>query len=182
MIRISMMAALVTLSPLAPCAAQDKPAAREGKSASRPRAASRRSSEIRSHFLAGDQNNDRKLSLEEFVADYQGVFRRMDADRDGRVSLDEYLDFFCLPATGAKRAPRCVRGQKRAFQGADSNGDQWLSVEESLAQARKSFAALDKDGDRFASLGEVLSEPPSAPVRGVILRFELPGAGAPKPP
>ena len=108
-------------------------------------------------FLKNDRSGDSVLSLEEFldsskskeeIATNTKVFHDKDSDRDGQLSVDEYMT---APAEGR-------------FRGLDSDGDGALTVTEYAAAdeasgteafGQKLFEARDRNGDGKLDMDEL---------------------------
>jgi Ca2+-binding EF-hand superfamily protein len=104
-------------------------------------------------FRGRDTNRDGRLSLEEYLAGQKDgslerdVFRLLDANEDGALTFEEWRS----------NPPRAV------FRRADVDGDGRLSVKEfqavelpgaSAARAQRMLSALDRDGDGKLSVEE----------------------------
>jgi hypothetical protein len=77
------------------------------------------------------------VSAEKFVAKRVTKAMAADADKDGKVSSDEWM-----------KAHAASKGNPaRAFKKADANSDGFLTPDELKAVAQKRFAKLDKDHD-----------------------------------
>ena len=85
-----------------------------------------------------DANKDGAVSLEEFETARRRDFDRRDANRDGFLSRDEFIH---LRGADADMA----RLRERRFAQIDANRDGRISREEYLAHGRRQFAFLDRD-------------------------------------
>jgi Ca2+-binding EF-hand superfamily protein len=88
-----------------------------------------------------DRNGDNRLSLDEWPED-DATFRRIDANRNGWLSLDEFLGFDTAPATG------------RRFDELDRNRDGHVTIEEWGTDVQ-GFQAMDHDRSGLLTRYEV---------------------------
>src|SRR5262249_33376377 len=116
----------------------------------------------KAQFTFADADNNGYLDEKEAEESrfFRGVFKRMDADGDGKLYLKEVLAFFdAMDALRKAAAAGCAsmavsdRGQG-LFDLADLDKDGRLSVRE-LRQLARLLDTLDLDGDGALSLGEV---------------------------
>ena len=99
-----------------------------------------------------DRNQDAALSYSEFSIAMHLLFKKLDTDGDGKVSLEEF--------SAAKEAGKfsLKHGITMAFRfnEIDKDGDNAISREEFLADShlKPYFAIFDRDGDGFIRRGE----------------------------
>jgi Ca2+-binding EF-hand superfamily protein len=108
-----------------------------------------------------------------------GMFAEADADRDGRVSRDEFLRYFPKGGLSAAYMEYRFRARDRdgdgfltqweflthttrqeEFRGQDRNGDGKLSRDEFIWD-EEMFQRFDRNRDGFVSLSEYLNPPPA---------------------
>ena len=94
-------------------------------------------------FRELDRNGDNRLSVEEWPAS-DDTFRRVDADRNGWLSFDEFLGFETAPP----------QANHRRFEELDRNRDGRVTIEEWGTDAQ-GFQALDCDRSGLLSRDEV---------------------------
>ena len=117
-------------------------------------------------ITAHDRDGDGKVSLDEVIATRTDRLTGADADGDGRYSEAEYV------AEYEARLRRQYADQGRAYDPADTriagnleqaavrfalldrDRDGFLTLEEDLASARKTFAHNDTDGDGFVTAAD----------------------------
>lgn len=98
--------------------------------------------------------NIKKLFPEEKLASLSQTFTQLDSNQDGKIELDEYLDFALT-----KEKNRLTK----KFQAADTNKDGGVEFEEFVAvvepyfQILKKFHELDLDQNGLLSLEEALN-------------------------
>lgn len=99
-----------------------------------------------------DRNKDNALSYEEFSIAMNLLFKKLDTDGDGRVSLDEF--------SNAKNSVKLSLDQGITmafrFNEIDVNNDHYISREEFLSEhhLKPFFTVFDKDGDGYIRRGE----------------------------
>lgn len=96
-----------------------------------------------------DTNHDNVVTMAEFQAEAANRFKRMDTDKSGIVSKDEYRDYM-----RQRKEERKHNGFARMDQ--DANGmvtrDEYLAYKQQHAERR--FTRMDKDGDGVVSKEE----------------------------
>jgi len=85
-------------------------------------------------FPRMDANRDQKVSLEEYQVVFTEQFRRIDKDRDGLLTEKEF--------------------KHKAFPSADTNKDGRIDLEEHAAMRARQFKQLDKNSDTFLTPDE----------------------------
>jgi Ca2+-binding EF-hand superfamily protein len=95
----------------------------------------------RAAFAEADKNHDGQIDLEEFHARLVDVFFVMDRNKDGFLSLDEFMQ---LP-------------YPEGFKDADKNGDGRVSLPEFVALRFREFEDADTNHDGQLSLEEVVA-------------------------
>jgi len=99
---------------------------------------------LKEWFKELDANGDGKVAPDEFVGQR---FVNIDINKDGTVTMEEYLVFFA----GADAAA----GQTAACDKLDANGDGEVSAVEVIAYRKSVFAAMDANGDGKVSADEM---------------------------
>ena len=83
-----------------------------------------------------DANGDGKVSPDEFIGQR---FAIVDVNKDGVVTMEEYVVFFAGADAATDQAAACDK--------LDANGDNAISVVEEIAYRKSGFAAMDANGD-----------------------------------
>jgi Ca2+-binding EF-hand superfamily protein len=89
-------------------------------------------------FQRLDRDRDGAIPLARMSKPSRDKLLRYDANRDGRVTREEFLDW---------ERREAERWQRRLFQAMDANRDGAISREERLADLRRRFRTLDANGD-----------------------------------
>lgn len=97
-----------------------------------------------------DKDGDGKVSPAEWTTERASLFKKLDADRDGKLTLDEITQFYlkAAPADDPKTQKR-IDAVTAADAGPDGNGDGKVTLAEITALADREFKGRDKDGDGF---------------------------------
>ena len=106
-----------------------------------------------------DANSDGSVTKEEYMEfskqEIEGRFSRMDENGDGKVSKVEFQ------ARGAKAAEKSGKAHKgdgsRMFGKLDANNDGFLDKAELSKMAERRFGRMDADGDGSLSPTELIS-------------------------
>lgn len=85
-----------------------------------------------------DANKDGAVSREEFMQFADGLFARMDADKDGAVGYDEFM-------AAGRRAPRQKAGQSDAPGSATTEGAAKTTEPHADARRQAQFKEIDKN-------------------------------------
>ena len=118
------------------------------------------------HGLAESSEDYRELEAG-YRRRWEGIRRAADADHDGEVSLDEWLDYWDGVLSDEDRYEEEVQElTERLFSLFDTDGDGSIQADEfcnfygaygmSAAQARQIFMDLDADGDSRIARAELL--------------------------
>lgn len=97
-------------------------------------------------LAAADADGDGTLSAAELRADRERQVTRFDADRDGRLSPDEYAAWWLDAAK-----PRL----ERLFRADDGNKDGAITLEELVERSNLMLHRRDRDGDGLLSAEEL---------------------------
>ena len=98
-------------------------------------------------FQKLDQNNDGKVTLEEFMRWREAQFNRLDTNNDGSLSRSEV-------SAGKNKFARKVMDN---FDLIDTNQDQKLSREEFREASRRTFLKFDTNRDRSLNKDELIN-------------------------
>lgn len=103
----------------------------------------------RGRYAMVDANHDGTVSDEEAASAADEVFTAMDADDDGSLSKDEYLNVRMGRQMGfnAARQTAMQNAKEERFGAMDGDSDGQVSKEEFLAAAEAHHKAADADGD-----------------------------------
>ncbi len=99
--------------------------------------------EIRQAFATADVNGDGAIDVNEYVANVIYIFKRIDVDHDGYITLQEWAVY--NPGYDPKR-----------FKTADRNGDGKISLGEAVAAKMIEFFDIDTNHDGVLTIEEVL--------------------------
>jgi hypothetical protein len=91
-------------------------------------------------FKPFDTNNDRVISYEEFSVKQRSRFAQLDADKNGKPSLDEFT-------AEVQSKPDKLAKETTRFASLDKNQDGSLTPEEFEAPRRKQFDDMDANCD-----------------------------------
>jgi len=95
-----------------------------------------------------DANRDGVVTLSEYTAAATAKFKELDTAGKGRITADEI-------AASPKAYERAEHVSGRIVKRLDTNGDGVVSREEFLAAAKLRFAHIDKNGDGFIDANEI---------------------------
>ncbi|MDD5677432.1 MAG: hypothetical protein PHW60_05485 [Kiritimatiellae bacterium] len=98
--------------------------------------AAEQQADLKEWFKTLDANGDGKVTPDEFVGQR---FVNIDIDKDGAITLEEYLVFFAGVDAATDKAAACDKQ--------DANGDNEVSAVEVIAYRKSVFAAMDANGD-----------------------------------
>lgn len=107
----------------------------------------------RAPFVEADVDNDGRLSRLEFDSVRETLFARLDANRDGRLTLQEMRELRPDDAPRARRRPDRDRLSK--LRAIDLNHDRAIDIGEFRAMGAGRFAALDANRDGFITRDEM---------------------------
>jgi hypothetical protein len=102
-----------------------------------------------------DANDDGIVSPDEASRNWEAHFDLMDADGDGAISEDEFMDAAQPMGRGGRMAvERLFRNRGARFAEMDADGDKSVTRAEHMAAAEAAFAAADADGDGQVTVWE----------------------------
>ncbi len=116
-----------------------------------------------------DADHDGKVSAAEFNG---SLMIKIDTDKDGSVTMEEFLVFFAGEDAATSDTPACKRldadgdgeltaveivaYRKSVFAEADIDSDGKITANERKGRAAKQFKALDADKDGFITIEEMI--------------------------
>lgn len=134
---------------------------------------------LKERFKEMDANGDAKLTADEFGANRLAI---IDVNKDGVVTLEEYLVFFVGKDAATGEVVACdkldangdnlltpvevIAYRKSVFKAADANGDGKITKDEMKAYTDKQFKDRDANKDGFVTVEEmvaVVALPAAAP-------------------
>jgi len=128
---------------------------------------------MKEQFKKADANGDGALTMAEAEAGAPMIahqFYELDANKDGRVSLQEFTDFHTKRYDQAKKKRQAALDRlEKQFRKADANHDGMLTMAEAEKGApdlAKCFAELDANHDGMLSLEEAKASVPMHPDMG----------------
>ncbi|WP_349359593.1 EF-hand domain-containing protein [Stappia sp.] len=100
-------------------------------------------------FAILDANDDGRISDDEAAAQREAVFYAMDADGDGSLTQEEYMDVRMGPGQGRNPERMQARQEAKAarFAPMDANGDGSVSKAEWMAAGEERYRASDTNSD-----------------------------------
>ena len=98
---------------------------------------------VRKAFAEADVNNDGALNIDEYIANVVYVFKQVDRNRDGYITVEEAKAYW-------------VDFRPDLFKAADRNGDGKLSLGEAVAAKVIDYFEMDTNHDGVISIEEVL--------------------------
>jgi len=98
---------------------------------------------VRKAFAEADVNKDGVLNIDEYIANVVYVFKLVDRNRDGYITVEEAKVYW-------------VDFRPELFKAADRNGDGKLSVGEAVAAKVIDYFEMDTNHDGVLSIDEVL--------------------------
>lgn len=104
-------------------------------------------------FRAMDENDDKKISSEEYAGAKQKYFEKMDANKDQKVTAEEMTAAWDKDAK-EKKIKVGARSPKDKIGAMDTDKDGTLSSTENTEGYRLQFQKLDTDKDGYLSKSE----------------------------
>jgi hypothetical protein len=98
---------------------------------------------VRKAFADADANKDGVLNIDEYIGNVVYVFKQVDRNRDGYITVEEAKAYW-------------VDFRPELFKAADRNGDGKLSVGEGVAAKVIDYFEIDTNRDGVLSIEEVL--------------------------
>ncbi|NLO92239.1 MAG: hypothetical protein GX410_09665 [Elusimicrobia bacterium] len=107
-------------------------------------------------FLRVDANGDGRMSHAEFEKEVVRLFKLADTNKDGAVSRQEYIEFYCGKPSVGKDGPHgeCVAIRAAKFDTIEARKDGKLSKTEVIAATRMDFDGSDRDGNGTLDMQE----------------------------
>jgi hypothetical protein len=107
-----------------------------------------------------DDNDDGRISDEEAAAQREAVFVAMDADDDGELTQEEYMEVRMGPGEGRNEERRKARQEAKLarFKPMDSDNSGKVSKAEWMAAGKKRFEDADADKDGVVTPWEFRSQ------------------------
>jgi Ca2+-binding EF-hand superfamily protein len=111
---------------------------------------------MRERFDSIDENGDGAIAVKEAAAWHDIVFVTMDADDNGALTFEEYMEVRMGAGAGKNPERQQARQEQKAarFPEMDANGDGTLSRQEFMAGGESHLMAADSDGDGQVSFEE----------------------------
>ncbi|MES2152293.1 MAG: EF-hand domain-containing protein [Pseudomonadota bacterium] len=106
-------------------------------------------------FKKMDTNKDGRVSSEEYAQHARQMFATLDADKDGKLTAAE-MDAAYQRVTGKPVGSAALPAAEK-IKAVDSDADGSLNVEEYVASSHAMFAKIDSNHDSFLSKEELLA-------------------------
>lgn len=103
------------------------------------------------YFNRLDQNKDGGFTLADLQRISAKEFKRTDDDRNGTLSLNEYL--YGIPPDH----PEAIARFTKRFKASDADGNGEVTLDEDAAFCQRVVAAADKNNDGVVTLAEYLA-------------------------
>ena len=116
-------------------------------------AAESKSAAADAEFRKMDTNKDGKVSASEHAAGAKQMFETMDRNKDGKVTAAEMEAAY--PRITGRKATKSDMSAADKIKVVDTNGDGVLTAEEHAAGSRAMFEKMDTDKDGFLTKNEL---------------------------